>query len=92
MSMNDSRRSTVQIIGDILRVKEATKTEIMYSLGFNSGRARKYINYLVRLGFLEMATNGRKTTYQVTPIGKELLIKIDELVECLGGWDNNNNK
>ncbi len=90
MNVSDNnRRSTIQIIGDILRVKEATKTEIMYSLGFNSGRAKKYIGYLQRLGFLEMATNGRKTTYKVTPTGKELLGKIDELVECLGGWDNN---
>ena len=89
MNVNENgRRSTVQIIGDILRVKEATKTEIMYSLGFNSGRAKKYIGYLQRLGFLEMATNGRKTTYRVTPTGKELLDKIDELVECLGGNNN----
>jgi len=90
MKVNENgRRSTVQIIGDILRVDEATKTEIMYSLGFNSGRAKKYVTYLLQLGFLEMATNGRKTTYKVTPAGKELLVKIDELVECLGGWDNN---
>ncbi len=86
---NNGRRSTVQIIGDILRVEESTKTEIMYSLGFNSGRAKKYIGFLLGLGFLETVTNGRKTTYKVTTNGKELLGKIDELVECLGGWDDN---
>ena len=86
---NNNRRSTIQIIGDMLRVEEATKTEIMYGLGFNSGRAKKYIGYLLGLGFLEMATNGRKTTYRVTSTGKELLEKIDELVECVGGWDDN---
>ncbi len=76
--MQDKRRDRMQIIADVLRLKEATKTEIMYSLGFNSARARHYIDFLVKKGFLERVNIGPRTIYQTSASGKHFLEQMEE--------------
>lgn len=81
--MHNNRRSKIHIVGDILRLGEATKTQVMYGLGFNSRRADEYIDWLVKLEFLEALKNGHRTIYRTTERGKGLLEKIDRVSKLL---------
>ncbi len=81
--MQDNRRDRMQIIADVLRLKEGTKTEIMYSLGFSSGRAGDYIDFLVKKGFLERVNIGPRTIYQTSASGKHFLEQMDRLTHLL---------
>ena len=78
-----NRRANIQIIADILRLEEAGKTEIMYSVNMSYNQLEKYLDFLLEGGFLRK-TNGRHiTVYQTTSKGKKLLQKIDKLVALL---------
>ena len=79
------RRSSVEVIGDILRLGEAGKTEIMYGANMSYRQLQRYLAFLIQDGFLErrMAPNpGVK--YQPTQKGQRLLRSIDTLLDILG--------
>ena len=78
-----NRRANIQIIGDILRLKDAGKTEIMYSVNMSYNQLEKYLDFLLEGGFLRKVNGKRIPVYQTTPKGRKLLLKIDKLVALL---------
>ena len=74
-----SKRSNIQIIGDILRLGGSGKTRMMYSANMSHAQMEKYLDFLLNRGFLEPVNGSRynngkgRIVYQVTEEGKNLL-------------------
>ena len=83
----NNRRANVQIIADILRMGEAGKTEIMYSVNMSYNQLEKYLNFLLEGSFLRQVEGKRIRVYQTTSKGKRLLLQIDRLVRILE-WED----
>lgn len=80
------RRSSIQIIRDMLKVGEngAGKTEIMYSANMSYSQLQKYLSFLISQGFIDRVEVGNPiVTYQVTERGRSLLKSIDAVLEVL---------
>ena len=85
------RRSNIEIIADMLRIGEtgAGKTEIMYSANMSYSQIQRYLDYLVRQGFINKVNmDNTMVAYQVTDSGLRLLKAIDTLMEMLGPSKN----
>jgi len=81
------RRSTFEIIADMLRVGEngAGKTRIMYSANMSYSQIQRYLDFLILHGFIEKADMGNPTaSYRVTESGMKLLRLIENLTDMLG--------
>ena len=83
----NNRRANVQIIADILRLGEAGKTEIMYSVNMSYNQLEKYLDFLLEGSFLRQVEGKRIRVYQTTSKGKRLLQQIDKLVQILE-WED----
>jgi len=80
----ERRRSSIEVIGDILRLGEAGKTEIMYTVNMSHSQLQKYLNLLLWLKLVNKTTGANQlVTYRVTPKGFTLLRKIDNMLEIL---------
>ena len=80
----DHRRSSIEVIGDILRLGEAGKTEIMYSANMSYFQLKKYLAFLLQLGLIDKVTVGNPVvTYRITKKGLRLLKSIDKILEML---------
>ena len=80
----ERRRSSIQVIADILRLGEAGKTEIMYSANMSFFQLKKYLSFLIELRLIDRVTVGNPTvTYRVTRKGIRLLKNIDTVLEML---------
>lgn len=80
----ERRRSSIEIIADILRLGEAGKTEIMYSVNMSFFQLQKYLKYLLQLGLIDKVAVGNPTvTYRVTEKGLRLLHQIDGILKVL---------
>lgn len=80
----ERRRSSIEIIADILRLGEAGKTEIMYSVNMSFFQLQKYLKYMLQLGLIEKVAVGNPTvTYKVTEKGVRLLRNIDTILKIL---------
>ncbi len=82
--MDGGRRSSIEIIGEILRLSAdgAGRTRIMYAVNMSHSQMKKYIEFLILHGFLnEMPehTQGSNYVYYTTLKGKSLLKDIDKL-------------
>jgi predicted transcriptional regulator len=80
------RRSSIQIIADMLRVGEngAGKTEIMYTANMSYSQIQRYLDYLVGQGFIDRVDmDNTLVAYRVTDSGFKLLRAIDTLMEML---------
>ena len=78
------RRSSIEVIADILRLGEAGKTEIMYSANMSYAQLQKYLKFLLQLGLIDRVTVGNPVvTYRVTRKGLRLLRSIDAVLEIL---------
>jgi predicted transcriptional regulator len=80
------RRSSIQIIADMLRVGEngAGKTEIMYTANMSYSQIQRYLDYLVGQGFIgRVDMDNTLVAYRVTDSGFKLLKAIDTLMEML---------
>jgi predicted transcriptional regulator len=83
--MLERRRSSIEVIADMLRLGEAGKTEIMYSANMSYFQLQKYLNFLLQLQLIDKVTVGNPTvTYRVTGKGLRLLRNIDSILEVLG--------
>lgn len=85
-SIRGRRRTSVEIIADMLRVGEngAGKTEIMYSANMSYNQNEKYMDYLISEGFLDKINLGNSVVaYKVSDSGLKLLKTIDTLMEML---------
>jgi len=80
----ERRRSSVEVIADILRLGQAGKTEIMYSANMSYFQLQKYLNYLLKLELIDKVTVGNPSiTYRVTEKGLALLKTIESVLEVL---------
>jgi predicted transcriptional regulator len=81
----ERRRSSIEVIADMLRLGEAGKTEIMYSANMSYFQLKKYLKFLLELKLIDKVTVGNPTvTYRVTRKGLRLLRNIDSVLEVLG--------
>lgn len=80
----DRRRSSIEIIADMLRLGEAGKTEMMYSVNMSYFQLQKYLSFLLERGFVDKVKVGNPSvTYRVTDKGLKLLRGIDNILETL---------
>ena len=80
----ERRRSSIEVIADMLRLGEAGKTEIMYSANMSYRQLQKYLTFLLQLGLISRVTVGNPVvTYRVTRKGLRLLRNIDGILEML---------
>ena len=80
----ERRRSSIEVIADMLRLGEAGKTEIMYSANMSYFQLQKYLNFLLQLKLIDKVTVGNPiVTYRVTSKGLRLLKSIDSILEML---------
>lgn len=78
------RRSSIQVVADILRLGEAGKTEIMYSANMSFFQLQKYLSFLLELKLIDKVTIGNPiVTYRVTRKGLRLLKNIDIVLAML---------
>ena len=81
----NNRRSSVQVMADILRLGEAGKTEIMYSANMSYRQLQKYLEFLVNGEFLErIIVPNPGVKYKVTAKGARLLQSIESMLGLLG--------
>ena len=82
--MMERRRSSVEVIADILRLGQAGKTEIMYSANMSYFQLQKYLKYMLKLGLIDKVEIDKPgVTYRVTEKGLELLKSIEGVLELL---------
>lgn len=82
--MLTNRRSSIEVIADILRLGEAGKTEIMYSVNMSFKQLQKYLKFMLELKLIDKVTVGNPVvTYRVTKKGLRLLRSIDGILETL---------
>ncbi len=80
----DRRRSSIEVIADMLRLGEAGKTEIMYSANMSYFQLQKYLDFLLQLKLIDKVALGNPSvTYRVTKKGLRLLRNIDSILEML---------
>jgi len=76
-----SRRDSVNIIADMLRLDQAPKTR--YRATMNNSRLQKYLDFMTEQGLLEKTRQGNSTIYKRTEKGGQLLEQIDSLLGML---------
>jgi predicted transcriptional regulator len=80
----ERRRSSIEVIADMLRLGEAGKTEIMYSANMSYRQLQKYLTFMLQQGLITKVTVGNPVvTYRVTRKGLGLLRSIDGVLEIL---------
>ena len=80
----DRRRSSMEIIADMLRLGEAGKTEMMYSVNMSYFQLQKYLNFLIERRLIDKVALGNPSvTYRVTRKGLRILRSIDAILETL---------
>jgi len=85
----ERRRTSVEVIADILRLGQAGKTEIMYSANMSYFQLQKYLNYLMKLELIDKVMVGNPSiTYRVTEKGLDLLKSIEGVLEVLQFKEN----
>lgn len=90
--MVSQRRSSIEIIADMLKVGEsgAGKTRLMYNANLSYSQIQKYLGFLLSHGFINKIEVGNPAaTYQVTESGLKLLELIHDLQEMLGIAEKN---
>ena len=80
----DRRRSSIEIIADMLRLGDAGKTEIMYSVNMSYFQLQKYLGFMLERQLINKVRLGNPSvTYRVTDKGLKLLRHIDRILEEL---------
>ena len=83
----EGRRSSIRIVADILgllRLGEAGKTEVMYTVNMSYYQTQKYLNWLLELGLLDkVMKENQLLSYRVTKKGLRLLSEIENMQEML---------
>ncbi len=82
----NQRRSSIEIIADMLKVGEngAGKTRIMYGANLSYSQIQKYLGFLMSEGFIDKMEMGNPSvTYKVTDSGLKLLDTINSIIKML---------
>jgi len=84
--MSDGRRSSIEVIADILRLGEASNTEIQYAVNLSYFQSRRYVTLLQERRLIDK-TNGNNglVKYKITSNGSKLLNDIDTALGMLKG-------
>src|SRR6266542_1401985 len=78
------RRSSIEVIGDILRMESASKTHIMYRVGMSYAQLSKYLDNLMDRGFLAWTDDTYPSgLYTITEEGRRLLESVERIEEML---------
>jgi predicted transcriptional regulator len=73
----------------MLRLGEAGKTEIMYSVNMSYFQLQKYLGFLLERSLIDKVALGNPSvTYRVTKKGLDVLRSIDSLLESLNLRDS----
>jgi predicted transcriptional regulator len=76
------RRSTSEVLKEILLSSPATKSNIRYSVGLNLRQAKRYLPHLIDEGYLRLAEDERGSAiYEISDKGKKLLQILSDLSE-----------
>ena len=78
------RRSKFEIIADILRFGQASRTKMLYGLSIGSVLLDRYLSLLTERGFLTITRNGNHKIYHTTKEGETFLHRIDDIYQRLG--------
>ena len=85
------RRSKAHISVDILRLirkkGKAKPTHILYGANLSHIRLKKYLDYLISMGFIEKNSEKKQTFFKITARGQIFLQefkKVEELSEAFG--------
>jgi predicted transcriptional regulator len=82
------RRSSIEVIADILRLRQAGKTEIMYSTNMSYYQLRKYLDLLMEHGLMDRVDSGNSIgTYRTTRKGLRLVKRTDDVLAMLSQGD-----
>ena len=88
--MNE-RRSTMQVLVDVLRVIERENkvkpTHILYKANLSHKLLKEYLNTLLQKGFIEVVIEKNHTYYKITDKGRNFMIefrKIEKLAQMFG--------
>jgi predicted transcriptional regulator len=74
------RRTTPEVLKDILSVAPATKSGIRFTVGLNYSQAKRYLPYLITEGYLEIGEDEKgRAIYEISPRGRKLLEVLNEL-------------
>lgn len=74
------RRTTPEVLKDILSVAPATKSSIRFTVGLNYSQAKRYLPYLITEGYLEIGEDEKgRAVYEISPRGRKLLEVLNEL-------------
>ena len=79
------KRTTAEIIYSILNAcKERTnKTKIMYASSLNFAELKKYLEILVKNGYIREETEGKTSYYIITEDGSKMLQLLEKYVKVL---------
>ena len=65
------RRTTPEVLQEILSVAPATKSGIRFTVGLNYSQAKRYLPYLITEGYLQIGEDEKgRTVYEISPRGK----------------------
>lgn len=79
-----SRRSKFEVIADILRFGEASRTKILYGSNIRFNLLDRYLSLLTERGFLTLTREGNHKIYHTTKEGDTLLHQIEDIYRRLG--------
>ncbi len=83
-ALSTGRRTTSEVLHEILSVAPATKSAIGLSVGLNHSQAKRYLPYLISEGYLQLDTHEKgPDIYGVSPKGRKLLTILNELSEMV---------
>ncbi len=78
------RRSKFEVIADILRFGEASRTKILHGSNISSDLLDRYLSLLTERGVLSITRKGNHKIYHTTKEGEILLHRIDDIYRRLG--------
>lgn len=79
------RRTTSEVLQEILSVAPATKSAIRFSVGLNHSQAQRYLPYLISEGYLQSNSDEQgPRVYNISPKGHKLLTILNELSDMVG--------
>ncbi len=78
-----SRRSKFEVIADILRFGQASRTKILDGSSISSDLLDRYLSLLTGRGFLDIIIKGNHKVYHTTKEGETLLHRIDDIYQSL---------
>jgi predicted transcriptional regulator len=86
MGNDRKRRDRLYILAEILNIAKggSLKTQIMYRANLSFAQLNEYLNFLIKMEFLEIQNENRKDNYVTTSKGDRYLEKYTDLANLLG--------